>query len=449
MPQTTPDIGGTDDVNTDPAWSATARFLEGRVQAGMCVVAPEEFVPVVGPLSSPEPGTPPDWAVVSLQDPDTLPRPLLRLLLAETTPVYANDRYVVFARRPTFGLADMRSSPSVRMLGEYATSPVQPPAPRLPETGQPGGAQPPEAAMAPLTVPQAPSIPRATLPPEAAMAPLSVPQAPSIPRATLSPEAAMAPLSVPQAPSIPRATLPPEALGLSLPPRAALPTSLPPRPTVPPAEPVPPAAFEPPAGSPTPAPPPGTEPHLAKHPTAWGGLPARVAFMLGEGRGERVVTLGGAGLATAALAASALISEGSEALPELSFDRAILLPQGHEAATDLATKLALAARLLRSGGTALVVAENAASLGRRLAAALGRPPAPGGITEAAIRGALQAAGLMPLRLEGHSLDAWRATADAPPPGLSDTDPAAALLDEAGEAAGPRHAAWLLFLARKP
>ncbi|WP_159348470.1 hypothetical protein [Roseomonas harenae] len=79
----------------------------------------------------------------------------------------------------------------------------------------------------------------------------------------------------------------------------------------------------------------------------------------------------------------------------------------------------------------------------------GRPAPRTGISAAALRGALHAAELLPLRLEGHSLDTWRATADAPPAGLAADDAASALLEEAGEAAGPRHAAWLLCLARRP
>jgi hypothetical protein len=180
--------------------------------------------------------------------------------------------------------------------------------------------------------------------------------------------------------------------------------------------------------------------------TAWGALPARVAALLGDCAGRRVgVGPDAAGLARASLPPSALQSDLAPALPDGVLDAALL----HPTQDSLADELAEAARALRPGGLALVVAENAESLGRRLAAALGRPAGPPGLAAAAIRGALHAAGLVPLRLDGHSLDAWRATADTPPPGLAPHEPAAALLEEAGGAAGPRHAAWILLLARKP
>jgi len=177
----------------------------------------------------------------------------------------------------------------------------------------------------------------------------------------------------------------------------------------------------------------------------WGGLPARIATLLGDGAGRRAVAFGDTSLAAASLAPSTLLSDAAEELPDACFDLAILSGPGNGLASDAARAM----RLLRPGGMALVAVENADSLGRRLAAALGRPAAPGGASAAVLRGALHAAGLIPLRLEGHSLDAWRALADAPPSGLGADDPAAALLEEAGEAAGPRHAAWLLCLARKP
>jgi hypothetical protein len=178
--------------------------------------------------------------------------------------------------------------------------------------------------------------------------------------------------------------------------------------------------------------------------TGWGGLPARIAELLGDCAGRRVAAFGGTGLAAASLATSALVSDAAKDLPEACFDAAILTGDG-----SLAADAARAVRLLRPGAQVLAVVENADSLGRRLAAALGRPAPCTGISAAALRGALDAAGLLPLRLEGHSLDTWRATADAPPAGLAPDDAASALLEEAGEAAGPRHAAWLLCLARRP
>ena len=149
-------------------------------------------------------------------------------------------------------------------------------------------------------------------------------------------------------------------------------------------------------------------------------------------------------MALASLPPATMLFNGAEELPESCLDAALLLPG--DAAGVEAARLA---RLLRPGATALVLVENADSLGRRLAQALGRATVPTGTTAEALRGAAHAAGLVPLHLEGYSLDTWRATADAPPHGLGPMDAAAALLEEAGQDAGPRHAAWLILLLRKP
>ncbi|MBI0535429.1 hypothetical protein D9599_07590 [Roseomonas sp. KE2513] len=182
----------------------------------------------------------------------------------------------------------------------------------------------------------------------------------------------------------------------------------------------------------------------------WGGLPLRVEALLSPLQGRRIGAAGAhangtaMALAAASLPPAAMLFSAAGDLPEAALDAALLLTED-----DPGTVAVRIARLLRPGGLALLVAENAGSLGRRLATALGRPVPPGGSTAEALRGAAHAAGLQPLRLEGHSLDAWRATADAPPYGLGPVDAAAALLEEAGQDAGPRHAAWLLLLARKP
>ena len=422
MPQTPPG----DDLAADPAWTGAARFLEGRIPPGLRVVAPQSFAPILGVLAQPDPAILPDWAVVPVAGPEGPPATLIRRLLADTTPVYANEGYVVFARRPTFGLADMRNAPPVRALAEAAASDVPRPSPAPTPLFAPAVEIPPD--------PPAPSFLEASLPQPGG-----------------TPEAAMTPILAPRAPDIPRSTLPPEAVALRVPPapRPEPAMSPAPRPTPPPlpaaAPPIGPRPVEPEAPRPARPEMPGPAPTSGQA-GSWGALPARVAALLGDCAGRRVA-LGPntAGLAAAALPSSALLSETDPGLPAGVFDAVLLQPTE----ASLAPGLAEAARVLRPGGLALVVAENAESLGRRLAAALGRPVPPPGLAAAAIRGALHAAGLVPLRLEGHSLDAWRATAETPPAGLAPPDPAAALLDEAGEAAGPRHAAWLLLLARKP
>ncbi|TPG61304.1 hypothetical protein EAH89_01760 [Roseomonas nepalensis] len=362
----------------DPIRSGLARFLDGRIAPGLRLVAPAPLAALPGAPTPPEAEPPgaelPDWAVVPRAG--AFPEELLRRLLAEASPVFANDGYVVFARRPTFGLPNLRDTPPLRALADRAAGRSEP-------------APPPRPAPAPGLPPSRPPIP------------------------------------------------PPAA-----------------RPTAPP----PPARAEPPAPPAIPpVPAPATPPGEAEFPPppslggpGWGGLPARVAAMLGPLPGRRVGALGtdangtARALAAAALPPGALLFGGEEALPESCLDAALLLPGG--APTGEAARLA---GLLRPGGLALLVAENAASLGRRLAAALNRPVPPGGTTAEALRGAAHAAGLVPLRLEGHGLDAWRATAEAPPRGLGPMDAAAALLEEAGQDAGPRHAAWLLLLVRKP
>ena len=417
MPHTNPG----ENLATDPAWAGTARFLDGRVPPGLRVVAPGSFAGVLGPLAPPEPEPLPDWAVIAVRDPG--PADLLRRLLEETTPVYANDGFVVFARRPTFGLADMRNAGPVRSLAERARSEPAAPPPRF----------------APPPLPPAPSLAVA-----------------SVPKASEPPEAVMAPIAPPQAPGIPRSALPPEALALRVPPppapRAELPTPPEVRAPIPLPAAQPPVLTAAPAPRPSPPPlpippPPAPAPAPAAAPqggTAWGTLPARIGALLGPMAGRRLAGIGTEATTLAGLAApSALLADAAAPQPDACFDAALVLPGAESLAEDLTT----AARLLRPGGAVLVVAENAQSLGRRLAAALGRE-ASGGLAAGAVRGAFHAAGLSPARLEGHSLDTWRATADAPPPGLAAADPASALLEEAGEAAGPNHAAWLLFLGRK-
>lgn len=395
MPDTSP--GG--DHASNPARTGAARFLEGRIPPGQTVIAPMEFEAVTGPLTPPDPAVLPDWAVVAIAEAGALPGALLGRLLAGTTPVYADEGYVVFARRPTFGLADLRNTAPVRALADAAASGSAPPplaGPGAAEASAPGSALPPEAAIMPSAPPRAPEIPKAILPPEALA--LRVPPV----RQADAPAPPPMPPGVLEVPRIP------------VPPTPAL------KPEPPPSN----AAVAPARGA-----------------AGWGGLPARIALLLGEAAGRRVAAIGHSqDLAAAALPPSALISTEGSQLPPACFDLAAAEPP--------ARQLAEAARLLRPGGLVLAIAENADSLGRRLAAALGRPAATPGLTAAALRGAAQAAGLLPLRLEGHSLDAWRAHSDAPPAGLLPDAPAAALLEEAGEAAGPRHAAWLLLLARK-
>ncbi|MFC7734447.1 hypothetical protein ACFQX4_01085 [Roseomonas sp. GCM10028921] len=332
---------------------------------------------MTGPLTPTDPALLPDWAVVATTEAGSLPGALLRRLLAETTPVYANEGCVVLARRLTFGLADLRNTAPVRALADVTASGSAPPpfaGPGAAKARAPGSALPPEATIMPSAPPRAPEIPKATLPPET--------------------------------------------------PRIAAPPAPVPQPQSPPSN----AAVAPARGA-----------------AGWGGLPARIALLLGETAGRRVAAIGHSqALAAAALPPSALLSAEGPQLPPACFDFALVLAAAEPPARDLAE----AARLLRPGGLVLAVAENADSLGRRLAAALGRPAATPGLSAAALRGAAQAAGLLPLRLEGHSLDAWRAYSDAPPAGLLPDAPAAALLEEAGEAAGPRQAAWQLLLARK-
>ncbi|MCR0982112.1 hypothetical protein [Roseomonas populi] len=462
------------DDSAEPAWAGAARFLEGRIPPGGRVIAPESFARLAGALSAPDPENIPDWAVIRTATAGSLPPGLLRRLLAETTPVFANEGYVVFARRPTFGLADMRNAPAVRALADGAAlgAPFTPPGPTLLEASQPKASAPPEAGMVPIAPPRAPDIPRANLPPEAlalqvpAPAPRADRPAFPLPRPFTAPEPPPG-FAPPQQP----AAAPPEPPRLFPVPAAANTPPVPRLFAVPPAQPVvppEPASFAPPAAPPEPAsllapppapawpvpPPERATPEVppASAPAATlpsgtaprGTLPARVAALLGTGAGRRVALLGAdaRGLA-AALDPAALVSD-AEGQPDACFDLLLLAP----GEASLAGAAADAARLLRPGGLLLIVAENTESLGRRLAAALGRP-APAGLSASTIRGALHAAGLVPERLEGHALDTWRATADLPPPGLAPGDPASALLEDAASTMDPRHAAWLLFLARKP
>jgi hypothetical protein len=457
------------DPAADPAWVGAARFLEGRVPGGMRVVAPGSFAGVVGPLAPPRWTALPDWAVVNKGRLEEFQPALLRLLLAQATPVYANEAYVVFARRPTFGLTDQSNSAHVQSLVERVAtlgsgpsiSPSGTPAPTMIEASIPKANRPPEVGLMPLAHPQAPDTPRGAVLPEAlarAASPSTAAPAPALPSSTPPPArdrtaptpAAPPPRLEQPAPAdagsgaLPRAVAPVPARGEALaPPRREDPA----QPSV--QEPnIPPAPSAPSR--------PGASASITMHGTApaqgsgaasshWGGLPARVAALLGDGAGRRVVEFGRGGLAAASLAASAMVSDGANGLPDDCFDLALLLPDD---IASLEHGTAEAARLLQAGGLALVVAENAGSLGRRLAAALGRHPT-GGLAAAEIRDTLRAAGLVPLRLEGFSLDAWRASADAPPSGLAASDPAATWLEAAGRDAGPEHAAKLLFLARRP
>jgi len=443
MPNVTSPRDSASETGAGTAWAGAARFLEGRVSPGLRAVGPEAFRALLGPLSEPDPAVLPDWAVVPVLPPRPVPASLVRRLLAEATPVFANDGYVVFARRPTFGLPDLRDTGPVRRLAETSLTDDEPERAPAPPRATGGPALGPPSGPTLLEA----STPKAAAPPEAAMTPIDTRPAPGIPRGSLTPEALALQVPVPLAQ--PKATAP-----IILPPLEApgQPRAEPALPAAPPAPPVPiPAPAVPPPSiqvAEPPAPrsaPPADE---TAPPPPRGTLPDRVAALLAHeaGAGLRVATIGpdARRLAEAALPAPAILTPAAEDSPEGGFDAVLLLPGPGAAGPEMT----LAARLLRPGGHALAVAENAGSLGRRLAAALGRPPGPPGLRASALRGAAHAAGLVPLRLDGHLLDPWRATADAPPEGLAPHDPASALLEEAGAAAGPRHAAWLLLLSRK-
>ena len=393
----------------DPDRSGLARFLEGRIAPGLRLVAPGSLAWLAGAPTLPEAEHPgaelPDWAVVPRAE--SFPPDLLRRLLSEASPVFANGGYVVFARRPTFGLPNLRDTAPVRALADRAEGRAEPaPAAPLPGLAAPARGLPP--SRPPLSAdPPVTGLPAAAAP---ALPPARSPRP--------APSRVAAPTAIPHAAAAPAPTpaVPPAApAGQPAPPREA--------------EPLPPPSL----GGP-----------------GWGGLPARVASLLGHLPGRRIGAIGthangtALALATAALPPGAMLFSGAEELPESCLDAALLLPGA--APGEEAVRLAA---LLRPGGLALLVAENARSLGRRLAAALGRPVPAEGTTAEALRGAAHAGGLVPLRLEGHSLDTWRATADAPPHGLGPMDAAASLLEEAGQDAGPRHAAWLLLLVRRP
>ncbi|WP_376090531.1 hypothetical protein ACE7GA_20005 [Roseomonas sp. CCTCC AB2023176] len=319
-------------LSADPNWAGVARFLEGRIARGQRVTAPIPFERVTGPLSAPDPGAVPDWAVVHKGQLAEYPQPVLGRLASEATPVFANDVFVVFARRPTFGLRSQRSSVHVNALFE-----------RLREMG--------------LDVTDVPAAPPKPLHP--------------------APE-----------PTGALPTLPPEALALASPPA--------PRPAI---------------------------------ETAPEGLRTQAAALLALRPEARVA---GVGLA---------IGLGS-AIEDPGQADAIVLRVRTPADLGALDRLREAGR---PAAPVLIVADNARSLGRRLARAAGRA-ATDGVALPELLGALRAAGLRPGRAEGFSLDPWRAAADAPPPDQRPGSPGGDVLDQAGRDAGPDHAALLLVLA---
>lgn len=345
---------------------------------------------------------------------------------------------------------------------EERVAPVPPPFP-APTAAEPSQPAPPPFGLPPLPTPAADEH-RASLPAPVDAPPIEA--APAVEEADppILP-AATPPVAANHSASQPRmldsaALLPPVTPTEEPPTIDALPSAVESYPAAPPREPAPnnpPTAPNPPAGrparvhaAPAPSPQPVPEAPPSMGGPGWGGLPLRIGALLGPLQGRRIGAAGvhangtAMALAAASLPPAAMLFSAAGDLPEAALDAALLLAEDAPGAE--ATRIA---SLLRPGGLALLVAENAGSLGRRLAAALGRPVPPGGSTAEALRGAAHAAGLQPLRLEGHSLDTWRATADAAPYGLGPMDAAAALLEEAGQDAGPRHAAWLLLLARKP
>ncbi|WP_426957786.1 hypothetical protein [Muricoccus radiodurans] len=410
----------------DTAALAVVGFLSGRIPAGARVATPARIRVLLGDVTPPDASALPDWAVVDRDRPDELPLPLLRQLLAQSTPVYVNEAFVVFARRRTFGLTDQRDTPEIqalaaRIAGLGSAAPLPSPAPTLVDASAPASAVPLEAPSASDTAARpSPSF-------EEASSPLAAPSSMGIPDAGLLPSSRPI-LLPPEALAVPRSVAPPLAspeppsppCRLTVEPAAVTSPAAPPRPTLP--------AASPPWAS-------GAAPPLP-------GLPARVAALLGACPARDTAVIGNGALAEA-LPAGATVRpfEPGAPLPAGAFDLVLLADPGPD---DLAAALAETHRLLRAEGVLLVITENADSLGRRLARTVGRE-ARGGLSAARLRAALRAASFRPVLLEGFSLDTWRAEADTAPPALLN-DTAGALLEQAGRDAGPDHAAQLLLLA---
>ncbi len=435
-----------DPLMSDPAWSAAARFLEGRIAPGQRVTAPPAFARLTGPLAPPDAATLPDWAVIHKGELDAVPAPLLRQLMAQSTPVFANDVFVIFARRPTFGLTNQRGSVHVNALVERLASlgasdprpvPPSPPAAGSPPSAAPSSPPPwASAPMAPAPPPPSPGAAPGWGGVPSAAPPAPVPGAADTPSWALPPPAgdrpawASAPTGMPRATPASRATPAAPPVWPASPAPVATGDAGPPRPFggMPPEA----AALRggtPSVGDERPA------PTNRSAPVASGTLATRLAAMLPGPAPRHAAELGGGGLATEAFPAATVSPEGANDAVVLRVTDVGAMGPGIEAGL----------RRLGPSGHLLVVAENAASLGRRLARGAGRPTT-GGVTLADLLAALRAAGLRPARAEGHSLDAWRAWSDEPPAHQASGDGAAAL-EEAGRDAGPDHAAFLLVAAR--
>lgn len=102
---------------SDPAWAETAEFIRQRRLPGETVLAPASFGKVLEGCAAalPEEARP-DWAVVRKSAMAGLGHPRLRELALDTTPVFANAEFVVWARQPSFGMVDLRGTPEVRAM---------------------------------------------------------------------------------------------------------------------------------------------------------------------------------------------------------------------------------------------------------------------------------------------------------------------------------------------
>lgn len=101
----------------DPLWEEAAGFVRQRRLGGERVLAPASFATILdGCVTAlPEEETP-DWAVVRKSAMAGLGHHRLRDIAWNTTPVFANAEFVVWARRPSFGMVDLRGTPEVRAM---------------------------------------------------------------------------------------------------------------------------------------------------------------------------------------------------------------------------------------------------------------------------------------------------------------------------------------------
>lgn len=103
----------------DPLWQETARFLAERAVPEDRILAPSTFREALPPFddyAACDPEAEYDWVILHKGRMPALGPKILSELAKNSTPVFANALFIIWARYPSFGLVDLRDQPEVEAV---------------------------------------------------------------------------------------------------------------------------------------------------------------------------------------------------------------------------------------------------------------------------------------------------------------------------------------------